>query len=359
MTAALALKPIEALTYEAITDPFARRVLADKWAECGRADIAALMLDLLPRDTLQSPPKLRKRVDKLTEKERAQMAGWAEKWIAIGLSTEPADRPLFDAGVRACYRHSGLAEPKLVVWCPNPLVVALAGPIAHAILAQRENPDSAVDSAVRSAVRSAVDSAVRSAVRSAVDSAVGSAVGSAVRSAVGSAVRSAVDSAVGSAVGSAVRSAVGSAVRSAVDSAVDSAVGSAVRSAVRSAVDSAVGSAVRSAVHSAVETIANLSPQVFNQPGSEWYRYLGGQFWVGWYYWWGPAAAAFAIDVLRLDVGRDIELRARAFAACCMSACWFWPHSDFVLVSERPRRLEKNANGVLKVVEWDGWKVEP
>jgi hypothetical protein len=68
--------------------------------------------------------------------------------------------------------------------------------------------------------------------------------------------------------------------------------------------------------------------------------------------------AALMLDLLPRDT-LHIELRARAFAACCMSACWFWPHSDFVLVSERPRRLEKHANGSLKIVEWDGWKVEP
>ncbi len=117
------------------------------------------------------------------------------------------------------------------------------------------------------------------------------------------------------------------------------------------AVSDAVGSAVRGAVSGA-------GPRILTTYGSEWFRYIGGQFWVGWWYWWGPASIAFAIDVLRLDIGREMELRARAYATVASSACWWWPHGEFCIVSERPHTLEKNENGRLKIVAWDGWKVE-
>jgi hypothetical protein len=124
---------------------------------------------------------------------------------------------------------------------------------------------------------------------------------------------------------------------------VDSAVHSAVHSAVRSAVRSAVHSAVDSAVDSAVPDL--------------WWRYIGGQFWAGWY-WYGPSGILCFIDLLRLDLGREMELRARAYAATATSACWWWPHRDFVCVSERPRRLVV-ANKKLVCAEWEGWSVKP
>ena len=79
------------------------------------------------------------RVDKLAPEQEARFGEWRDKWIKIGLSTEPADRPRFEAAVADCYRFAGLAPPKRVVWVQSPLVVAFAGPIASLILWQRAN----------------------------------------------------------------------------------------------------------------------------------------------------------------------------------------------------------------------------
>lgn len=87
---------------------------------------------------------------------------------------------------------------------------------------------------------------------------------------------------------------------------------------------------------------------------------MGGQFWVGWY-WYGPSSASFIIDVLGLQLAPEMELRARAYAATAQSACWWWPHSDFVMVSERPLNINRDANGRLHsatgpAISWpDGW----
>jgi hypothetical protein len=80
------------------------------------------------------------------------------------------------------------------------------------------------------------------------------------------------------------------------------------------------------------------------------YHWLGGQFWPGWY--WGSAYATFAVDVLGLDIGRDLELRMRAYAATVQSACYWYPTTRFVLVSERPTILETNDDGSYKRTEW-------
>jgi hypothetical protein len=139
----------------------------------------------------------------LTNEQRARFPEFVKKWVAIGLSTKPADRDRAERAIAGLYRLAKLKEPR-VIWLPCPISAALSAvAYAHITAQRRIERKGAVHSAVGRAVHSAVATAVRSAVHSAVDSAVGSAV----HSAVGSAVGSAVDSAVGSAVGSAVDSA--------------------------------------------------------------------------------------------------------------------------------------------------------
>ena len=152
-------------------------------------------------------------ITSLTPEQKALFPVYTRKWIEIGLSTKPADRPRAEKAIAGLYRLAKLKEPR-VIWLPCPISAAMSA-VCYAALIQHRF----VSRDEKLAVGSAVESAVRSAVYSAVDSAVGSAVYSAVESAVRSAVESAVDSAVGSAVRSAVRSAVYSAVGSAVVSA--------------------------------------------------------------------------------------------------------------------------------------------
>src|SRR6185437_5077212 len=94
-------KQIVALEIEARADKHARLVLADLHEDLGkplvaeswrRDDVCRLRFGELPEKSFRT----RKRVDRMTDAEAEQMAGWAEKWIKIGLSTERADRPLFE-----------------------------------------------------------------------------------------------------------------------------------------------------------------------------------------------------------------------------------------------------------------------
>jgi hypothetical protein len=179
----------------------------------------------------------------------------------------------------------------------------------------------------------------------AVDDAVGDAVGGAVRGAVGDAVGGAVDDAVGGAVGGAVdgavRDAVGGAVRGAVGGAVDGAVRGAVGDAVRGAVGDAVGGAVDDAVGDAVG--GAVGDDIIRQAVSEvirqsWHRYIGGQFWVGGW-WWGGAYTSFFREICDLKLRGDLWKRGKAYEETLRSACWWWPHRDFVMVSERPTEI--------------------
>ena len=105
-----------------------------------------------------SPTDRRTRIEALTDAERAQMDGWADRWIAVGLSTARADRATFEAAARDCYRFAGLEPPKAIIWVDSPLVLALAAPIAAALLDSGQG--RTVDGAVEGAVTDAVDGAV-------------------------------------------------------------------------------------------------------------------------------------------------------------------------------------------------------
>jgi hypothetical protein len=59
------------------------------------------------------------------------------------------------------------------------------------------------------------------------------------------------------------------------------------------------------------------------------------------------------LDALGLDIGREQELRARAYAATAMAACWWYPTTRFVIVSERPTVIAKTKGGQLQHARWE------
>ena len=66
-----------------------------------------------------------KRLYSLTDAQRARLSEWAQQWLAIGLSTEPADRPIFERAVRTLYVEQGRNAPSRVIWTGSPLAVDL------------------------------------------------------------------------------------------------------------------------------------------------------------------------------------------------------------------------------------------
>jgi hypothetical protein len=65
------------------------------------------------------------RLYSLTDAQRAKLSDWAQQWIAIGLSTEPADRATFECAVRTLYLEQGRNAPSRVIWTGSPLAVDL------------------------------------------------------------------------------------------------------------------------------------------------------------------------------------------------------------------------------------------
>ena len=92
-------------------------------------------------------------ISKLTPEQTARMAEFRDKWISIGLSTEPAQREQAEAAIRQIYRSAGLNEPRKIVWCGSPLSQGLTRAV---ILDKRLLEAASVGASVRDSVGASV-----------------------------------------------------------------------------------------------------------------------------------------------------------------------------------------------------------
>ncbi len=296
-----------------------RLVLADFCAERGREDVADMW-----RGTLPKRDRTRKRIDKLTGAERSEMPGWAEKWTEISLSTDPADRPMWEAGAYWCYNAVGLAMPR-VVWCPSPIVVREAA-VTYQDATTVDRPEKDHDLPIISDIGSAISEVTASAIYSAATVRMVSEVNFSTSAVTTSDLASVLHSVISRDANPRVR----------------------LTSIPR--VNAATVSAVRSAIGSEIDWSSLPSFELAN-----WSRYNGGQFWSS--LWLGPASVTFFLDRLRLRLWDDLERSIRAHVATCASACWWYPCREVVFVSERPYVCEKRRYKLDRVL-WDGWGVE-
>ena len=96
------------------------------------------------------------RINAITKDQAARFVEWAEKWIAIGLSTEPAD---FDAATEAAlkaYTLCNLNPPMVILRMGSPYGATLGGALAWAMLREIGRADKQVRSQVLSQVGDAV-----------------------------------------------------------------------------------------------------------------------------------------------------------------------------------------------------------
>jgi hypothetical protein len=81
-----------------------------------------------PADPAALPPY----TGTLTPEHLAVVNSERDRWLRIGLSTTPADRPAAEAAVRRAYQAAGLQPPSVVVWLDSPL----GGCLATAVIRQ-------------------------------------------------------------------------------------------------------------------------------------------------------------------------------------------------------------------------------
>jgi hypothetical protein len=60
----------------------------------------------------------------LAPEQIATLRQYAERWVAIRRSTQPANRSAAEDGVRHAYRAAGLDPPQRMVWCGGPIELA-------------------------------------------------------------------------------------------------------------------------------------------------------------------------------------------------------------------------------------------
>ena len=73
---------------------------------------------------------MKRKIETLTPEQQTKMAEWRDKWTAIGLSTEPANRPEAERAIVMAYAAAGLAAPR-IVWCGSPLSQGLTRAIVQ------------------------------------------------------------------------------------------------------------------------------------------------------------------------------------------------------------------------------------
>ena len=95
-------------------------------------------------------------ITKLTKEHEKRMPEWVDKWVRIGLSTEPADWEMAERGALECYAHAKLPRPMVVLRMGSPFSSTLGGVFVCLLLSEQ----------VRSQVWSQVGSQVESQVGS-------------------------------------------------------------------------------------------------------------------------------------------------------------------------------------------------
>jgi hypothetical protein len=65
-----------------------------------------------------------KKITKLTKEQEADLPIWRDRYLAYGLSTEPADRPKAEESVDLAYEIAGLKPPTQKFWLDSPLAGA-------------------------------------------------------------------------------------------------------------------------------------------------------------------------------------------------------------------------------------------
>ena len=74
------------------------------------------------------------KITELTPEQESRIPEWIEKWVKIGLSTEPADFDKAIAAAKKAYSLCGLDQPLIILKVGSPYAATIGGAIAYKIL---------------------------------------------------------------------------------------------------------------------------------------------------------------------------------------------------------------------------------
>jgi hypothetical protein len=263
------------------------------------------------------------RITKLTPAQQDMLPAIRGEWLTHGLSTAPADRAAAGQGIRDAYTAAGLQPPRFIIWLGSPWAGAIAQAITPAIIAPYMAGGAQVYDQVYDQVGAQVDDQVGTQVRDQVRAQVGAQVDDQVRDQV--------------------YDQVGAQVYAQVRDQVDAQVDDQVRDQVYDQVDAQVDAQVYAQVDDQVraQVYDQVDAQVRDQVGSRlqyWYQArMLGQHWAGYY--------AYYDTMTRLGVTGLEPIQGQITAA--RAAGWWWCYRHFTIITDRPERLDRDANGAL------------
>ncbi|WP_439606831.1 DUF6745 domain-containing protein [Hydrogenophaga sp.] len=273
------------------------------------------------------------RVDSLTQAQIDLLPAYRDKWLKVGLDTNPANRAEAEAAVRLAYECGGLLPPKIIVWLRSPL----EGAIGAAMFASLKASGRAVAwDQVWAQVRAQVGDQVWAQVRAQV----GDQVRDQVRDQVGAQVWDQVRDQVGDQVGDQVRAQVWAQVRAQVGDQV----GDQVRAQVRAQVWAQVRAQVRDQVGDQVGD--QVRAQVGDQVGDQVRAQVRAQVWRAGYGQHDANWLGFYEFFLE-QCGLEAPKRLQGLFGLARTCGWFWPFEGVVILTERPNALNRDAENRL------------
>lgn len=223
-----------------------------------------------------------KRITRLTKKQRAMFRPWADKWIEIGLRTGPADRPKFAKAVEECYSYTDTPFPGRIYWVQNPAVLSIASPmLGYLFEFSKQNGMN----------------------------------------------------------------------RALLDRLVDASL------AKLKTKHELLYTSTLAVIAEASNDILGMNPSVTppkptkkefdslvddlkRMVRSTWNNSIGGQLWVGSWYW-GGSWVSFFREVCKLELPGNLWDRSRSLEAIIESCSWWYPHTHFVMATERPAQIHR------------------
>jgi hypothetical protein len=280
----------------------------------------------------------------LTPAQSAKLRSHADRWVDIGLRTGPADRPAFEAAAQRCYKAAGLPWHGNVVWVGSPLALVLAAPITALLTewvhAGHFPPCGSVRGSLRDVLMQRLHQVQRAVgeasdlcvLRELADGLAASSRGHELQAAVRTAVTRAsgvAEFGTDSVLRDSVRCAVCRAVRGAAYGSVDFMASHVVAAVVDCAIDGVAIERVDGRL------IWEAIIEELSRPG-----YFPGQLWIG--HWnVGPVYTSFMREVCGLELEGGLWEDCVAYEQTVQSACWWYPHREFVMVSERPCEIHR------------------
>lgn len=100
-------------------------------------------------------------IESLTPEQEAKLQEYADRWAAIGLSTEPADRPRAERAIEWMYKQANMDKPE-IVWSDSPMSMALT------IVVLKNSDWDSVTCSIMDSVKDSVRNSVKDSVRNSI-----------------------------------------------------------------------------------------------------------------------------------------------------------------------------------------------